>query len=205
LHVIQNNTSLGWISQDQLVTKKVLGFQVGQKFISEPSQENINFVNMGRLSPEKGQDNLIRAFAHFHSRYSNSKLYILGQGPLREGLQALIDGLQLNDSVHLLGQLEHPFGFMKKCDCFVLSSHYEGQPMVLLEAMTLEMKIIATDIVANRTVLEDGKYGLLVENSIAGLKEGLYSLVSQETIFNEKFDYAQYNSLAMTTFYKCLR
>jgi CDP-glycerol glycerophosphotransferase len=205
LHIIHNNTSLGWISQDQLVTKKVLGFQVGQKFIPEPSQENINFVNMGRLSPEKGQDNLIRAFAHFHSRYSNSKLYILGQGPLREGLQALIDGLQLNDSVHLLGQLEHPFGFMKKCDCFVLSSHYEGQPMVLLEAMTLEMKIIATDIVANRTVLEDGKYGLLVENSIAGLKEGLYSLVSQETIFNEKFDYAQYNSLAMTTFYKCLR
>jgi hypothetical protein len=39
--------------------------------------------------------------------------------------------------------------------------------------------------------LEDGKYGLLMENSIAGLKEGLYSLVSQETIFKETFDYAQ--------------
>ena len=62
---------------------------------------------------------------------------------------------------------------MKKCDCFVLSSHYEGQPMVLLEAMTLGMKILATDIVANRTVLEQGRYGLLVENSIEGLEKGL--------------------------------
>src|SRR5690606_39974709 len=59
----------------------------------------------------------------------------------------------------LLGQVENPFALMKKCDCFVLSSHYEGQPMVLLEAMTLGMNIIATDIVANRTVLENGKYG----------------------------------------------
>ncbi|MDQ7862174.1 glycosyltransferase [Peribacillus frigoritolerans] len=93
----------------------------------------------------------------------NSKLYILGQGPLKEDLQAIIDELDLNHSIHLLGQLENPFSFMEKCDCFVLSSHYEGQPMVLLEAMTLGMKIMATDIVANRTVLENGKYGLLVE------------------------------------------
>jgi len=178
--------------------------EVNNQFVPYPDKNDFNFVNMGRLSPEKGQDNLIRAFAGFHGKHKNSKLYILGQGPLKEDLQAIIDELDLNHSIHLLGQLENPFSFMEKCDCFVLSSHYEGQPMVLLEAMTLGMKIMATDIVANRTVLENGKYGLLVENSIDGLEKGLSTMVSNDNPKLAKFDYTQYNGLAMETFNKCL-
>lgn len=206
-HIVKNNVSIGWVDNRGLKTIKVFGIEVDHQFIPEPSQENINFVNMGRLSPEKGQDNLIRAFAKFHKQFQNSKLYILGQGPLKEDLQQLINELNLDDVVYLLGQLENPFSFMKKCDCFVLSSHYEGQPMVLLEAMTLEMNIIATDIVANRHVLENGKYGLLVENSIDGLEKGLITMANKEqhVFFRAKFDYDKYNSSAMESFYQCLQ
>lgn len=171
----------------------------------EPSQDHLNFVTMGRLSPEKGQDNLIKAFAQFHHDFSTSKLYIIGEGPLRNNLEKLIAELQLKDTVFLVGQLENPFPLMKKCDCFVLSSHYEGQPMVLLEAMTHGMKIIATDIVANRTVLENGRYGLLVENSIEGLTQGLTQLARNE--LNNKLDEfipEEYNKKAMATFYQVL-
>ncbi len=76
--------------------------------------------------------------------------------------------------------------------------------MVLLEAMTLGMKIMATDIVANRTVLDNGKYGLLVENSIVGLEKGLSTMVNNDNPELAKFDYTQYNGLAMETFNKCL-
>ncbi|KON70878.1 CDP-glycerol:glycerophosphate glycerophosphotransferase [Peribacillus butanolivorans] len=203
-HIIKDGVSLGWLDNNALKIKEVFGLEVDNQFIPYPRKDNFNFVNMGRLSPEKGQDNLIYAFARFQKEHKNSKLYILGQGPLKEDLQDLINELDLNNSVHLLGQLENPFSFMKKCDCFVLSSHYEGQPMVLLEAMTLGMKIMATDIIANRTVLEDGKYGLLVEDSINGLEKGLYSMIRKENLKIEKFDYNQYNSLAMETFNKCL-
>jgi glycosyltransferase involved in cell wall biosynthesis len=160
---------------------------------------------MGRLSPEKGQDNLIMAFSQFQQNFPNSKLYILGEGPLRKDLEDLIVELNLEESVYLTGQLENPFTLMKKCDCFVLSSHYEGQPMVLLEAMTHGMKIIATDIVANRHVLDHGRYGLLVENSIEGLEKGLTQLVRNE--LNNKLDEfipEEYNSKAMATFYQVL-
>jgi glycosyltransferase involved in cell wall biosynthesis len=173
--------------------------------IQEPSQHNLNFVTMGRLSPEKGQDNLIQAFARFHQEFTNSKLYIIGEGPIRKNLEKLIAELQLNESVFLVGQLENPFPLMKKCDCFVLSSHYEGQPMVLLEAMTHGMKIIATDIVANRTVLENGRYGSLVENSINGIRDGLNQLARNE--LNNKLDEfipEEYNKKAMETFYQVL-
>ncbi|MFE4708194.1 CDP-glycerol glycerophosphotransferase family protein [Peribacillus simplex] len=203
-HILLDRISIGWIDKQALSVQEVHGLEVNNQFVPYPDKNDFNFVNMGRLSPEKGQDNLIRAFAGFHEKHKNSKLYILGQGPLKEDLQAIIDDLDLNHSIHLLGQLENPFSFMEKCDCFVLSSHYEGQPMVLLEAMTLGMKIMATDIVANRTVLENGKYGLLVENSIDGLEKGLSTMVSNDNPKLAKFDYTQYNGLAMETFNKCL-
>ena len=203
--ILQNNVPLGWIDNDSLIIREVYGLVVGNKYISYPKEENINFVNMGRLSPEKAQDNLITAFAKLNETYPNSKLYILGQGPLEKDLRNLIIELDLTESVFLLGQLENPFGFLSKCDCFVLSSHYEGQPMVLLEAMTLDMNIVATDIVANRTVLEDGKYGVLVENSIEGLVSGMESIaVNKCKKVGAKFDYEQYNNLAMESFYNCL-
>lgn len=173
--------------------------------IPEPSRENYNFINMGRLSPEKGQDNLIKAFAKFHEGFKNSKLYILGEGPLRKDLEDLIIDLRVEDSVFLVGQQDNPFKLMNKCDCFVLSSHYEGQPMVLLEALTLGMKIIATDIVANRTVLEQGRYGLLVEDSIEGLEKGLNQLARHgQALKTEIFSPEEYNKKAMGTFYKAL-
>ena len=75
--------------------------------------------------------------------------------------------------------------------------------MVLLEAMTHGMKIIATDIVANRTVLEDGRYGLLVENSIEGLETGLRQMADKESHYNmDVFVPSEYNHRAMGTFYK---
>lgn len=204
LHLVQDEKPIGWINKDGVIIKQEYGLTVKQKFIPFPREEDINFVNMGRLSPEKGQDNLIKAFADFHQENSNSKLYILGQGVLEDELRALIHELGMQNAVYLLGQQENPFDFLRKCDCFVLSSHYEGQPMVLLEAMTLGMDIIATDIVANRTVLEGGKYGLLVENSIDGLVSGMKQVAGSNGPVGASFDSYKYNHGALETFYECL-
>ncbi|MFC7392990.1 glycosyltransferase [Scopulibacillus cellulosilyticus] len=200
-----NKSLIGWLDKRSFNIIETVGIEVGGSIIPEPSRNHFNFLNMGRLSPEKGQDNLIKAFAKFNKTQPNSRLYILGDGPLKNDLQDLIIELDLQGAVYLTGQQENPFRILKKCDCFVLSSHYEGQPMVLLEAMTLGMKIVATDIVANRTVLENGKYGILVENSIEGLESGLYMATNDETVNQiESFDYEKYNHKAMGTFYKVL-
>ena len=201
-HLIKDGKPIGWLDSRALRVKKEMGLIVNKQFIPYPVEQDINFVNMGRLSPEKGQDNLIHAFKRFHEGSPNSKLYILGAGPLEVDLRNLIEQLDLENAVYLLGQQEKPFDILKKCDCFILSSHYEGQPMVLLEAMTLGMNIIATDIVANRTVLEDGKYGLLVENSIDGLVDGMEFVNRQnKKKIGAKFDGYKYNNKAMESFY----
>ena len=203
-HLAMDDKPLGWVDKRAVKVHEKYGLTVNNRFIPYPQKKDINFVNMGRLSPEKGQDNLIKAFSNFHKQNENSKLYILGQGVLEQYLSDLIHELGVEDSVYLLGQQENPFDFLKRCDCFVLSSHYEGQPMVLLEAMTLGMNIIATDIVANRTVLEDGKYGLLVENSISGLEEGMKFIGNSNGAIGEAFNSYQYNHDAMSSFYECL-
>ncbi|WP_286229694.1 CDP-glycerol glycerophosphotransferase family protein [Neobacillus mesonae] len=202
-HFCYKEEPIGWLNKCSFQLIRTLGILHSNKFIPEPSEEYYNFITMGRLSPEKGQDNLIKAFAQMHKDVKKTKLYILGDGPLRMELENLIAELGVENSVYLTGQVENPFRFMKKCDCFVLSSHYEGQPMVLLEAMTQGMKIIATDIVANRTVIEDGKYGLLVENSIDGLENGLRQMAKEESDYKaDVFVPSEYNDRAMGTFYK---
>lgn len=203
--IMEEDEVIGWISKNEIIEVEEQGIKVNNRIIEDPSPENINFVNMGRLSPEKAQGNLILAFYEVQKRHPNSMLYILGEGPLKIELQKLIEELNLNNKVILTGQQEDPFRILDKCDCFVLSSHYEGQPMVLLEALTLSLDIIATDIIANRTVLEEGKYGMLVDDSVDGLVEGLSKYIEKGYSGHSKpFDYVKYNRMAIQNFYEVI-
>lgn len=162
--------------------------------------DKVKFVNMGRLSPEKDQEKLIRAFAKIAKTHVNVILYIIGSGSLEKQLKILVKTLDLSESVIFTGQLENPFILINKCDCFVLSSNHEGQPMALLEAMILSRPIISTSIEGTRSVLKDG-YGKLVENSVEGLAQGLLEFI-ENGIDIKKFDYQKYNEEAMDMFYR---
>ncbi len=157
------------------------------------------FINMGRMSHEKDQTKLIEAFATVKKEHSSVRLYILGDGDLRPELEQKIVSLGLVDDVYLLGQKENPFVYLSKADCFVLSSNHEGQPMVLLEALTLGVPVIATDIIGNRSVLGN-KYGELVENSEEGLISGMISFLEKGAP-KIKFDANKYQEEALNKFY----
>lgn len=173
----------------------------------EIDHNKLNFVTMGRLSPEKNQAALIEAVAQLVSADADLaaqlRVYIIGSGPLQKELENLIKEQHLEDNVILLGQKENPFQILKECDCFVLSSVYEGQPMVLLEALTLGMNIIATNIPANTYVLEDGAYGLLTEGTtpedIAATMR--YYIEHRHELSFKPFDYKEYNQKAIQNFY----
>ena len=156
------------------------------------------FVTLGRLSPEKGHAKLIRAFAGVAADYPRAKLAILGDGPLEEGLQQLIVQLGLGAQVMLAGRRANPFAILKNADCFVFSSDYEGQGLVVLEALILDRPVISTDVVGPRSVLEDG-HGLLVENSAEGLADGFRRYFRGE-VPHHPFDYEVYQKDALAKF-----
>ncbi|RLT20789.1 MAG: glycosyltransferase, partial [Planctomycetota bacterium] len=115
-------------------------------------------VAAGRLAPWKGFPDLIRAVKELSGR-KQARLLILGDGPLRPELEALIIELGLSDVVSLLGYVENPLKYFKRADVFVLSSHVEGLPNVLIEAMMCGCTPVSTDCPTGpREVLQGGKY-----------------------------------------------
>jgi CDP-glycerol glycerophosphotransferase len=156
------------------------------------------FITMGRMSPEKDHEKLVRAFHEFRKIEPTSRLVILGDGPLRQSLELLIADLDLSANVLLAGLRTNPFPALARADCFVLSSNHEGQPMVLLEALTLKKPIISTDITGARYVLQDG-YGLLVENSVDGVHKGLLQYVAGD-VPRRVFDISKYQQMAHAQF-----
>ncbi|HEF8718901.1 TPA: glycosyltransferase, partial [Campylobacter jejuni] len=154
------------------------------------------FINIARLSIEKDQAKLIQAFKVINDKYPKTLLLILGEGPLKEDLEKLIKDLKLDKKVFLLGRIFNPFPYLKKADCFVMSSNHEGQPMTLLEALVLNKAIVATDIPGNVSVL-DNRGGLIVENNVNGLISGMERFLCGK-IENKIFNYTQYNLKIMS-------
>lgn len=195
-----------WVGKEDLVLEEVTGITnaEGQVF-SYPNPDVSNIVTVGRLSPEKNQIVLIQAFSEYQKTYPKSHLYIIGAGVEAAKLEKEISRLELKEKVTILGQVYNPFEFMKQCDIFALTSLYEGQSLVLVEALTLQMKCVSTDIPACRDVLQNGEYGLLTKtNDVKGVTDGLISMMSKEQSDFKTFDPYKYNELALKEFYEQL-
>jgi glycosyltransferase involved in cell wall biosynthesis len=185
--------------------ERVLVRQLDKQISSVPfSKKDYKVMTMGRLSPEKGFDNLIKAFEIVVKQHPTAKLYILGDGPLMSQLSNLITTLKLEDNIFLMGQKRNPFFIMKECDLFVLPSYYEGQSMVLLEALTIGINILASNIVANKYVLDYGKYGMLCDNDYASLANNIIEFINGKTKEFDKFNAEKYNKTAINQFYDML-
>ncbi|MCU1576075.1 MAG: teichoic acid synthase [Leifsonia sp.] len=157
------------------------------------------FVSVGRLSPEKNQARLIRAFAKVHASNPATRLVIVGNGALEDDLGALIRKLGLEGSAILTGQQRNPHAIMAAADCFVLSSDYEGQPMVILEALVLDLPIVTVEFASAKNALPAGS-GLVVPQTDDGLAEGLAAFLRGE-VPTGAFDHVAYNRKAVEEFY----
>jgi glycosyltransferase involved in cell wall biosynthesis len=140
-------------------------------------------VGAGRLVAQKRFDILIKAFSSV-VKEMDARLIILGEGPGRETLQKLVRDLGMEDKVSLAGFQGNPYQFFSGADVFVLSSAYEGLPMVMLEAMACGVPVISTDCRSGpREILQDGRCGLLVPVGDEGaLSEGILQLLRDRTL-----------------------
>lgn len=119
-------------------------------------------VSVGRFSQQKDFGTLLRAFSLVLERLP-ARLLILGEGPERSSLEALVSELGLDGSVDLPGWIRNPYPYMRRADAFVLSSRWEGLPSVLIEALYCGVPIVSTDCPSGPDeILDGGKHGLLV-------------------------------------------
>jgi glycosyltransferase involved in cell wall biosynthesis len=119
-------------------------------------------LGCGRLVEQKDFETLVRAFRGVREKRP-ARLLILGEGPLRAPLEALVGELGLSEDVALPGFDRNPFAAMRAADLFVLSSRWEGLPTVLIEALATGAPVVATDCPSGpMEVLRGGELGRLV-------------------------------------------
>jgi len=117
----------------------------------------------GRLVPQKGFEQLIRAAAILAKRGRDFTIEIIGEGPERARLTQQIETAGVVDRVKLLGSRDDSRRLIAECDVFVLPSRKEGLPLVILEAMHAGRPIVASNLSCLSGVLSDDKEAVLVE------------------------------------------
>lgn len=147
-------------------------------------QGEVRLLNVGRLSPEKGQILLLQAVARLLPEYPGLTVWFAGTGPLQAELQTEARRLGLMDRVRFLGYVADMPALYDDVDLVVQSSLTEGLPNVMLEVAYLGVPVVATDVGGTREVIEHGRSGWLVEGgSLPALAEGLRRFLRAPTEF----------------------
>lgn len=134
---------------------------------------------VGRLAWEKDLGTLIRAFAMVHGAHRDWTLVLLGEGPLREELQAQVRELGIADAVRFEGFRPDPEAWMARAAIFVLSSRFEGYPNALLEAMAMGAAVVSSDCPSGpREIIREGVDGrMFAVGEVAALASLLRELM----------------------------
>ena len=150
------------------------------------------FITIGRFSYQKGHIKLLDAFNEFYKKNKNTILIIIGgHGPLYKDTINYLKTLECKYNVIIIKSLSNPYNVLGKCDLFILSSNYEALGLVLLEADTLGVPCISTDIPGPRGFMKEHG-GTLVENSVEGLLKGMNDF-KKGKIKCMNFDAEKYN------------
>lgn len=139
----------------------------------EPDNKPV-ILGVGRLSPEKGFDMLLDAFAHVLSQRP-SRLVLVGSGPERAALEAKAEALGVADVVHLVGYQENVYPWLRRAKVLALSSVLESFPTVLVEAMAVGTPVVAFDCPKGPgEIITHEENGLLIPpRDPAALAEGI--------------------------------
>ncbi|UAL11408.1 glycosyltransferase [Caulobacter segnis] len=139
----------------------------------------VKIVAAGRLHSKKGFDVLIQAVGKLRAWDFDVTCEIAGEGEERDDLEGLIRELDLDPCVKLTGWTDDVAGFLATGDLFAFPSHQEGFPLTLLEAMSVGLPVVATEIDGPDEILEEGVNGRLVpDDDPDRLAEALGELIS---------------------------
>lgn len=159
-------------------------------------KDKITFVNVGRHEErQKRLSRIIEACKMLKNEKYDFKVLLIGDGPDSENYKKLIKEKELEDTIIMLGRKKNPFPYYKLADAVILSSDYEGYPVVFLEAMVLNKPIISTKVSDYEDL--DKKYGLFCDLNTDGVYNNLKEFLDKGFKVKSKFDYQKYNDIVL--------
>ena len=143
------------------------------------NEDTVLLGSVGRLDSIKAYDILINAFADLKHECDNLALMLVGDGPQRPTLQKMIDDYNLQDSIFITGFKEDVRPYLAAFDIYVCSSHSEGVPMAMLEAMSMALPVVSTRVGGIESLIEEDSTGALIPaGNMDALIEAIKSFLS---------------------------
>ena len=155
----------------------------------EEKRNIITFLNLGRHDEkQKKLERIIDATRRLNEEGYIFRVVFVGEGKDTDNLKKQAEGIS---NIEFLGAKKNPYPYLAKSDCLLMSSDFEGYPVVFIESLILGKPIITTEVSDSRKELE-GKYAIVVEKSEEGVYQGMKKYLD-EGLVQEKFDPEKYN------------
>ena len=185
--VYLKNIVFGWGASQSKI--RVIYNSVTLPQISHKLERDKNvIVSIGRLVPWKGFDTLIKIMPSLLAENKYFRLEIIGSGPIKSRLESFITELHLEKSISISSlPREEALNRLSKAGVFILNSGYEGLSHTILEALSLRVPVIASNIGGNSEIIKNGENGILVSyNDEERIKEAILRLYKDDSLV-EKF------------------
>lgn len=156
------------------------------KLSSEPlkiEKRKFTILSVGHLINAKGYDRLLAAVKKLNDNGIDFALWLVGYGEDEEKLKNYAEKNSISN-VKFLGYQKNPYKYMRAADLYVCSSRYEGFNLTVAEALIIGTPVLSTDCTGPREILDNGKYGMLVDNSAEGLYNGILRLIKHPKLLD---------------------
>lgn len=162
-YIVLTNDDRDWLKKHAKLDAITIGNPLS--FNDENSKKTYSktFLSAGRLVEIKGFDKLIRSFSIFCKQNDDWNLIIVGDGPEREKLKTMVNSLNLQNRITLAHQTNDIKKYYSTAGIYLLTSLYEGLPMVVLESFSMSLPVISYDILGIKDLISNGVEGILVE------------------------------------------
>ena len=141
-------------------------------------KSKFNIVLVGRLlDSAKGQVRLINAVSRLYNEEYELSLTLVGGGPDEQKIKDEIKSNSAENYIFMAGSQVNPYPYIKNSDLLVCASYFEGYNLTVAEALILGVPVLSTNCTGPNEILDNGNYGMIVENSEEGLYKGLKALL----------------------------
>jgi glycosyltransferase involved in cell wall biosynthesis len=143
----------------------------------------LRWCGIGKVSPNKGFDRMIRIQKRLNEDGYPAHLYILGKGPQQQELEELSGALGVADQVTFLGYQTNPYQYLAKCDLFVCASHSEGFSTAATEALIVGTPVCTVEVSGMKEMLgENNEWGIVTDNDDEALYQGIKRLLDDPAL-----------------------
>lgn len=188
--------------QKAIVCNNLIDYQTIKEKAEETIEEKrdtrlVTFLNVGRHDErQKKLTRLIEVCERLKNEGEKFRVFMIGDGKDTRFYQDLVKDKNLTEQILFLGRKKNPYPYFKISDCAVLTSEYEGYPVVFIESFVLGLPVITTEVSDSKQEIE-GKYGYVTSKDTEAIYQAMKKFIKEGYMVKEKFHPEEFNQAIM--------